>query len=132
MSGNGATTFNQGGQTVGTQANVGTNTGSLNVGAASTPADMAATIASLKREIADLAGLQPGAREQIEAALDAASGVSPSPEKAEVKAKLDQAGNTLAGAAAQLEGADNAAQKALGLAKTIFSIGKWVVGALAS
>jgi hypothetical protein len=125
------TTFNQTGQTVGSQANVGTLTGNLAVGAQTSQADMGKTIATLKAEIASLQGLSPDIRRQLDDALDSAAGVAPSPERGEIKKKLDHAGNALAGAAAQLDGADDMAQKALKLAKTVFSIGKWVIGAFA-
>ena len=127
-------TFNQSGQTVGSQVNVGKVEGNFNIGqigAQTSQADMHKTIAALKAELAALPGLPPQVRAQLDEALDGAAAVKPSPQHGNVKAKLDSAGNALSGVAAQLEGADDVAQKALKLAKTVFSIGKWVIAAVA-
>jgi hypothetical protein len=126
------TVFTQTGQTIGgNQTNVGSVNRDFNIGTPTTKADVGKTIAIVKTEIADLQGLPPEVRKQVNDALDSVVGISPSPSEDKVKAQLDDAGNALAGVAAQLEGADDVAQKALRLAKTIFSIGKWVIAAAA-
>jgi hypothetical protein len=125
------TVFDQSGQAVGRdQTNIGSVGGDFNIGIQTTKADMGSAISALKADLASLNGVTPTLRNQINEALDGAAGVSPSPGHGAVRAKLDNAGNALAGAAAQLEGADDIAQKAMKLAKTNFSIGKWVVGAV--
>jgi hypothetical protein len=133
--GNRGTVFNQQGQTVERdQTNIGSIRGNFNVDrqvTKSDKADIGKTIATIKTEIAGLQGLPPEVRKQVNEALDSAVGISPSPSEGKVKEQLDHAGNALAGVAAQLENADDLAQKALRLAKTIFSIGKWVVSAAA-
>jgi hypothetical protein len=127
----GGPTFNMEGQLVGRdQTIVGTVSGDFNIGTQTTKTDMGKSISSLRAEIANLQGLPADVRKQINDALDTASTVSPSPAHVDVKTKLDHAGNALAGAAAQLEGADDVVNKALKLAKTIFSIGKWVIAAV--
>ncbi|MGO9444714.1 MAG: hypothetical protein ACLPXB_08045 [Thiobacillaceae bacterium] len=128
------TTFNQGGQTVGNQTNVGSVAGDLNIGhigAQTSQAEMSKTIAAMKAELAGLQGIPPDVRAQLNDALDSASNVNPSPQHENVKLKLDNAGKALSGVAAQLEGTDDVAQKAFKLAKTVFSIGKWVIAAVA-
>jgi hypothetical protein len=123
-------TFNQTGQTVGTQTNVETVEGDLNIGQIGTqtsPAQMRRTIAALQAEVAGLQGIPLEVRTQLKEALDGAVDV----EQGALKGKLDSAGNALSGAAARLDGADDIAQKAFKLAKTVFSIGKWVIAAVA-
>ncbi len=92
---------------------------------------MSKTIAAMKAELAGLQGIPPDVRAQLNDALDSASNVNPSPQHENVKLKLDNAGKALSGVAAQLEGTDDVAQKAFKLAKTVFSIGKWVIAAVA-
>ena len=91
---------------------------------------MGKTIAAMKAELAGLQGIPPKVRTQLNDALDSAGNISPSPQHKNVKAKLDDAGKALSGVAAQLEGTDDVAQKAFSLAKTVFSIGKWVIAAV--
>ena len=127
----GDVTFNQDAQTVNNQTNVGTVAGNLNIGAHTSRADMRQAIAALKAELATLKDVPPHVRVQVNEALDSAARVeTPSPKHAELKEKLDSAGSALSAVAAQIEGADDIAQKALKLAKTIFSIGKWIIAAV--
>ena len=130
MSGSERSVFDQRGQHVaGNQANIGTMTGDLTIGGQTKPDDIAKQVATLKAEIAGLQGLEPEVRRQVDAALDSVVGVTPSPERNTTKKQLDDAGNALSGAAARLGAASVFGQKALDLAKTIFDIGKWVIGA---
>jgi hypothetical protein len=108
--------------------------GDLNIGQIGTqtsPAQMRRTIAALQAEVAGLQGIPLEVRTQLKEALDGAVDVEPSPKQGALKGKLDSAGNALSGAAARLDGADDIAQKAFKLAKTVFSIGKWVIAAVA-
>jgi len=123
-------TFNQNNQVVGTQTNIGSVAGDVTITAQTSQADIAKTIAALKAELAGLSGLPAKARKEVNDALDSAAAAGPGSRRAEVKEKLDNSGKTLETFAKQLDGADKVGEKALKLAKTIFSIGKWIAAAV--
>jgi hypothetical protein len=124
-------TFNQQGQAVGQQANFETNYGTVSFSPNSSSADMHKVIQALKSELAGIKELSTQDKAQLDEALDSAASVEPSPNRTDVKAKLDKAGSTLKSIGDQVQGADDLAKKILNLAKTVFAVGKWVIAAVA-
>lgn len=91
----------------------------------STPSDLAHRIEEMRAQVRALQDIDAASRAAVEAKLEAAEqeGRAARPDAQRLKTLLDTSATTL-------ESATGAADKALGLAKTLFNMGKWVAAVL--